>query len=733
MEVRELEGKEKLVEVLQLVDALAKDVKSNKLQSSRLIEILQQLRVHGRNPLNADAIYSREGIRILAHYGFEGRSPAISREALRCLANALLLEKDMRQIFVDLGHGPDVAEKLKEENSDDEFLASRLLFLSTYDSSYPPMTLTWISINYLRTMLWVKASITCNLVYLVYHSNCHFVIAPRRLAHESYFSEHPSLSPHPLAPPDFRFSISHFYTKWKFANSKGKFVYLPANHTCILPVTEKLVEVLQLVDALAKDVKSNKLQSSRTFFRYLSLCTLDMEMQIPSLTLFSVPRAGLIEILQQLRVHGRNPLNADAIYSREGIRILAHYGFEGRSPAISREALRCLANALLLEKDMRQIFVDLGHGPDVAEKLKEENSDDEFLASRLLFLSTYDSSYPPMTLTWISINYLRTMLWVKASITYEPIHIYRHSKRFSKAKKKKLDKMDELALSETLKLMFNITNFYPHRGDTFSISIPHILKILSRIEIPTPPLQAPVNYLINSLLNLDLEAKKSKHFGTNPLFPKFDQNCNVDKMINILDQAVAMHKPEHLETLAVPLLTLLRKIYSFAPEGPRKYMEWLLLPEDDDHDLPIGQSNTLSSRLLRLSTSPVAPSLREGISALMFELSGSDATDFVRNVGYGFAAGFLMSHDMPVPETAKEAFSSNTSRGGELNPNVNPITGQRWDAEPRDTGPEMSQEEKEREAERLFVLFERLRATGVVDVENRVRTALEQGRFEELE
>ncbi|EEH47022.1 uncharacterized protein PADG_03120 [Paracoccidioides brasiliensis Pb18] len=456
---------------------------------------------------------------------------------------------------------------------------------------------------------------------------------------------------------------------------------------------EKLVEVLQLVDALAKDVKSNKLQSSR-----------------------------LIEILQQLRVHGRNPLNADAIYSREGIRILAHYGFEGRSPAISREALRCLANALLLEKDMRQIFVDLGHGPDVAEKLKEENSDDEFLASRLLFLSTYDSN--------LDFDKLFENNALGESINN---HIYRHSKRFSKAKKKKLDKMDELALSETLKLMFNITNFYPHRGDTFSISIPHILKILSRIEIPTPPLQAPVNYLINSLLNLDLEAKKSKHFGTNPLFPKFDQNCNVDKMINILDQAVAMHKPEHLETLAVPLLTLLRKIYSFAPEGPRKYMEWLLLPEDDDHDLPIGQSNTLSSRLLRLSTSPVAPSLREGISALMFELSGSDATDFVRNVGYGFAAGFLMSHDMPVPETAKEAFSSNTSRGGELNPNVNPITGQRWDAEPRDTGPEMSQEEKEREAERLFVLFERLRATGVVDVENRVRTALEQGRFEELE
>ncbi|OJD20575.1 hypothetical protein ACJ73_08089, partial [Blastomyces percursus] len=483
----------------------------------------------------------------------------------------------------------------------------------------------------------------------------------------------------------------------------------------------KLDEVARLVKLLAKDVTTKHLQPSQR-----------------------------IEVLQQLRVHGRKPENADGIYSKEGIKILAYYGCEGKFPTVSREALRCLANALLLEPSMRQIFVDLGHGPNLAEKLKEENSDDEFLASRLLFLATYDTDLDFDKLfdnnsLGESLNNVRVSFLGLYTILYKTHsnrssqHIYRHSKRFSKARKKKLDQMDELALSETLKLIFNITNFYPHRIDAFSPSIPHILKILSRIEIPTPPLQAPVNYLINSLLNLDLEAKKSKHFGTNPLFPKFDQNCNVDKLINILDQAVAMHKPEHLETLAVPLLTLLRKIYSFAPEGPQKYMEWLLLPEDDDHDLPIGQSNTLSSRLLRLSTSPVAPSLREGISALMFELSGSDATGFVRNVGYGFAAGFLMSHDMPVPETAKEAFS--TGSGG-LDPNVNPITGQRWDAEPQETGPEMTQEEKEREAERLFVLFERhvsvllpwlLKATGVVDVENPVREALEKGRFEELD
>ena len=44
----------------------------------------------------------------------------------------------------------------------------------------------------------------------------------------------------------------------------------------------------------------------------------------------------------------------------------------------------------------------------------------------------------------------------------------------------------------------------------------------------------------------------------------------------------------------------------------------------------------------------------------------------------------------------------------------------------------MTDEEKEREAERLFVLFERMRSLGV-GVENPVRTFQQSGRFEELD
>lgn len=251
-------------------------------------------------------------------------------------------------------------------------------------------------------------------------------------------------------------------------------------------------------------------------------------------------------------------------------------------------------------------------------------------------------------------------------------------------------------------MVFNVAKLYPDLADTFTPSIPHIFKIISRIEIPSQPLDGLIGYLINALSTLDLDEKKGK-FESSPLFPKFNQNCNVDKLINILDQAVSEYKSEELDSRAVPLLHLLITIYELAPEGPRKYMQWLLLPEDNDRSQPIGRSDTLSSKLLRLSTTP-STHLKTAISELMFVLSGKNAENLTKNIGYGFAAGFLASRGMEIPQNAGEAFS--TSNGG-FDPDINPITGQRWDAEPKDNGPPMSKEEKEREAERLFVLFER--------------------------
>lgn len=303
----------------------------------------------------------------------------------------------------------------------------------------------------------------------------------------------------------------------------------------------------------------------------------------------------------------------------------------------------------------------------------------------------------------------------------------RHAKQFPKSGREPLSQMDELALTDTLKLIFNISKLYD-LGAAFSPSIPYILKIISRIDISSKPLEGLTSQLINSLSVLDLEGKKDKVIEETTLFPSFDQNCNVDKLIDILDRAVSAYSNEELEEKAVPLLHTIIITYELAPDEQRKHMQSLLLPEDSDRSEPIGRSNTLASRLLKLSTGPY-PNLKTGISELMFVLAGRDAENLTRKIGYGFASGFLASRGMEIPQSASEAFADDANG---LDDSVNPITGQRWAAEPKDTGPPMTMEEKEREAERLFVLFERAKANGLLKVENPVTQAFHEGRFEEL-
>lgn len=280
------------------------------------------------------------------------------------------------------------------------------------------------------------------------------------------------------------------------------------------------------------------------------------------------------------------------------------------------------------------------------------------------------------------------------------------------------DPMNDMAFAETLKLMFNINHFYPDICESFLKSITPLLKILHRTRIPTPALQPPINYIINALTNLDLENKKCLQFGgSHPFFPSFDKKCNAEHLINILERTIQDYKEPELDNTAAPIISLIRKVYEVAPESVKKFMECLLLPSNDERSQPLGKSDTLASKLLQLSTSSSLPTVRTSISAMMFELSGKDAQKFVKNVGYGFAAGFLMNNGMKtmeIPTNASEAFSNggageraSTSSEGSSVP-VNPITGQRLDAEPKvENGPAMTEEEKEQEAERLFVLFER--------------------------
>lgn len=354
---------------------------------------------------------------------------------------------------------------------------------------------------------------------------------------------------------------------------------------------------------------------------------------------------------------------------------------------------------MLLKPATRQIYVDLHYESKACNRLKHDNRDDEFLVSRILFLTTYDTN--------IDIEALIDQHHLAENINQ---NLARHAAHCDEKKRKNLqnDPMEGMALVETLKLLFNISHFCPQRSQAFTPAISHILTILSKRQIiPSKPLEAPFGPLINSLINLDLKDSEAMH----ALFPKIDPTFNAARLVDLLDRAIRSYKEDELDQQVSPHLTLMRKVYEIAPTDVQSYLKTLLLPSDNDRKQPLGRTETLSSRLLRLSTSAVAPQSREGISSLLFEMSDKDARKFVQNVGYGFASGFLFQHNVPIPENALDAFGTTGSDGGSSfslhERQINPITGQAVDFESKFDGPEMTQVEKEREAERLMVLFER--------------------------
>jgi len=260
-----------------------------------------------------------------------------------------------------------------------------------------------------------------------------------------------------------------------------------------------------------------------------------------------------------------------------------------------------------------------------------------------------------------------------------------------------------LVLQEVLKLQFNLTHLFPELAPDFASSVKEILNLLCCQDYDSEalrrPLQPPVTQLLNALTSLDW-SEVSLH----DQYARDAPTGTIKVLMHILDKCVRAYSAEEMEKEAASLLVVLRQYYAAGDQDIKQCMQAELLPREHEREKPLGQSDTLFSRLLQLSMSPFTPTLRDTISGLMFELSNKDVDTFIKNVGYGYAAGFLANHNIPLgaPQAGGiSAVDESSSR------HINPVTGQYVDQEEVDTSPPMTEEEKEREAERLFVLFER--------------------------
>jgi hypothetical protein len=381
----------------------------------------------------------------------------------------------------------------------------------------------------------------------------------------------------------------------------------------------------------------------------------------------------------------------------KGLETLSRHAFTSPSQSTSLNAARCLANAMFLRPETRQMVVDQGYMAEACAKLKIDTRDTEFVFSRVLFLTSFALEH----------DLYRLIQDAKLAENI-CLNIGRHAKRYSSYMSGKTkDQMADMALAETLKLLFIVVNYCPESVGEFSSALQHVLLVLSKAPISSSsPLEMPVGSAVNALISLDFKGQSN----TDILFPNAKPDVYTDCFIDILEKSTKVYKDSELEVDVMPLVKVLHKTYEVAPSDIKAQIRRVILPSTEDREQPLGRAETLPSRLLRQSTNPATPQMSDAISGLLFEMSGKDVKRFVQNIGYGYASGFLFQHGLSTPPNAMETFSDESegsaSKAQTPQRAINSITGQFLDRE-KVVEVNMTDDEKMREAERLFVLFER--------------------------
>ncbi|KAM0430550.1 hypothetical protein ACHAPT_005899 [Fusarium lateritium] len=438
---------------------------------------------------------------------------------------------------------------------------------------------------------------------------------------------------------------------------------------------EKLKTVTELVDILSEDAENTRLLPE------------DRDLA-----------------LEELKIYSRDTKNSDPLYSEKGVTMLMRHAFFSPSTKTAREALRILVNAMVLRPETRQMFIDQGFARRACRELKGLNFDDEFLNSRILLLSTYDTTINIGELIdrYHLSEYIVEKLYLHVKdLSNKPTHklgrllndLVTTKPKTKLRSKSKVDPMQEVALIETSKLLYVVGHRCRDRISTLTPAVPHLVHILLKQTVPEPkPFSGSLKALISAFTDLDFEAEKSKI----ALYPKGDTFKVARKLIGILGRAVKAYADTELDEFVAPSVKVIRKVYTNGPDSVKETMCQLLLPTANDRGDELGTRDTLPGILLKHLTSRTCPAFRLEVSDLFLEISGSDANKYAQNVGYGFAGSFLLQQSMPIPTTASEAFSGRGAGGSQ---------------EPR----EMTQEEKERQTQELFELFDKLNPTSFTE------------------
>ncbi|KAG0223706.1 hypothetical protein BGW42_005720 [Actinomortierella wolfii] len=371
--------------------------------------------------------------------------------------------------------------------------------------------------------------------------------------------------------------------------------------------------------------------------------------------------------LEALKALGRAPEGCDNMYTTEGIKTLMYQscltptttnGFDGPG---SKEALKCLANALLLKPAIRPTFEELGGHAICSTLLKNTawSNETQFLLCRVLLLVTIDSTSIVQDIMDKYDGVEGALAVLKTQLARSP-----DGTMFTQS----------MVLSAALKYIFNLMMVDPKitreseanlnedekaeaSGKRFQSLIPTLASILTTIPLnKTTPLSPPHSHAVHVLLNCPITASSL-------LLTRSQQALLLQVLIQMLDDTLKYHlntdeeastdglsSGTDLDEILPPLVLVLTNIASAGGEA-RAVMKARMLPDNVDRSIPLDKGNRFSARLIRRMTSVRFPLIRKTVSQLLFVICNEDPNEFTYNVGYGNAAGFLMSNGLGMPSS----------------------------------------------------------------------------------
>ncbi|OXM75967.1 hypothetical protein C364_06519 [Cryptococcus neoformans Bt63] len=208
-----------------------------------------------------------------------------------------------------------------------------------------------------------------------------------------------------------------------------------------------------------------------------------------------------------------------------------------------------------------------------------------------------------------------------------------------------------------------------------------------------------------------------------------------------------------LDEILPPLLLLMTRA-TLGSENVRLWIKEILLPSSLDRSPeagPLVSRKGLLGNILRLMTCAGHTQTRNAAGELMWAVCNGDASHLCVEIGYGNAAGILFQKGLTGPPPAKveeieqhnpsqivkQLAKSANCRSDARSPvttvqpatlsststfsaqaSRNPITGIENANQAAGDLDEMTQEEKEREAERLFILFDRMEKNPVISMKS---------------